>query len=729
MIRVCFFVLLTIITACSDPVANEQSRWKTYAANTEIIRDDFGVPHIYGKTDADAVFGLLYAQCEDDFNRVERNYISAIGRLAEVEGEEAIYSDLRARMFMTQEEAIAQYNQSPEWLKKLCDAFADGINYFLFTHPEVKPTLITHFEPWMPLYFSEGSIGGDIEGISTRKIAEFYNGSPTTWRGNDRHVEEEATRPMEYEPSGSNGIAVNGSLTASGHAMLLINPHTSFFFRGEVHMVSEEGLNAYGAVTWGQFFVYQGFNERTGWMHTSTYTDRVDEFIESTTRKGDSLFYRYGDELRPVITYEVTLRYKDGNEMKDRKFPLYRTHHGPVTHQLGGKWVTTAMMWEPVKALEQSFMRTKQSNHASFHKMMDIRTNATNNTVYADADGTIAYYHGNFIPVKNQNINYLEPVDGSNPETDWKGIHSVDECITLVNPPNGWIQNCNSTPFTSAGPFSPDPRAYPKYMTADRENFRGVHAIRLLEKTKSLTLDGLIDLAYDPYLPAFEVLIPGLLAAYDQHGNRYPALQEAIGELRKWDFAVSKESVAMSLAHFYGLTCMQNGMSPPGLSEMERIKYFATESPAEERLKLFNETVMHLTEDFGSWQIRWGEINRYQRINGEIVQPFNDSLRSLPIGMASGRWGALASFGARATTTTKRIYGTSGNSFVAVVEFGNRVRAKSMLAGGESGNPRSKHFDDQAQRYADGKFKEVAYYREDVERRAETTYHPGEEKK
>ncbi len=164
------FVLLIVLVSCKTEESNTNvARWEAHSDNVEIIRDDFGVPHIYGKTDADAVFGLLYAQCEDDFNRVERNYIWATGRLAEVEGEEALYSDLRANLFMTEDEAKQLYENSPEWLKELCDAFADGINYYLHTHPEVKPKLLTHFEPWMPMYFSEGSIGGDIERISQRE--------------------------------------------------------------------------------------------------------------------------------------------------------------------------------------------------------------------------------------------------------------------------------------------------------------------------------------------------------------------------------------------------------------------------------------------------------------------------------------------------------------------------------------------------------------------------------
>jgi acyl-homoserine lactone acylase PvdQ len=722
-----FIVLFLVITSYSSiSQTSEQVRWKTHSENTKIIRDRFGVPHIYGKSDADAVFGLLYAHCEDDFNRIEQNYIWAIGRLAEVEGEKAIYSDLRVKMFMTTDEAKLYYENSPEWLKKLCVAFADGINYYLYKNPKVKPKLITRFEPWMPMYFSEGSIGGDIERISTQKIKNFYESDSTMLLS---AVYKSPMQSNDNEPRGSNGFAISGKLTESGNAMLLINPHTSFFFRGEAHVVSEEGLNAYGAVTWGQFFIYQGFNEKTGWMHTTSYADVMDEFIETIIKTDAGYKYVYGDELRSVKSIEISLKYKQEDQLKDKNFTIYRTHHGPITHSIGNKWVATAMMWNPVKALSQSYIRTKLNNHKEFREMMNIRTNSSNNTVYADADGNIAYYHGNFMPKRNVKFDYSKPIDGSNPETDWKGLHTVDEIIKVFNPPNGWIQNCNSSPYTSADIFSPKVNDYPRYMSLDQENFRGIHAIRLLKNANNLNIDKLINLAYDPYLPAFEVLIPGLVEAYDQSNNPNQSLREAIEVLRNWDYAVSKESVAMSLAHFYGLLYLQEGKYIDGLSVLERIEYFGISSPKQERLEIFEKTIAQLNSDFGSWNMPWGEINRYQRINGEINQPFNDKSSSIPIGMASGQWGALASFGARSYNNTKRIYGTSGNSFVAVVEFGKKVKAKSILVGGQSGNPNSPHFADQIQRYDEVKFKNVAYYKEDVERSAKQTYHPGEKKK
>ncbi len=727
-------IFIVLISACSN-TNDEQKRWEDHKANVTIIRDDFGVPHIYGKTDANAVFGMLYAQCEDDFNRVERNYLWATGRLAEVEGKEQLYSDLRANLFMTQEEALEQYQKSPEWLKKLCDAFADGINYYLFTHPEVKPKLLTHFEPWMPMYFFEGSIGGDIESISTAAIQQFYD-SINSVAASDESMKMEVmaclpdrqAQGREFvlpEPLGSNGFAISGKLTESGKAMLLINPHTSFFFRGEVHVVSEEGLNVYGAVTWGQFFVYQGFNEHNGWMHTSSYTDVMDEFVETVVEKEGKKFYKYGEELRPVIEKQVIIKYTDGDSIKEKKFTLYRTHHGPVTRSINNKWTTTAMNWSPAKALEQSFMRTKTTSHKAFMEVMDIRTNSSNNTVYADAEGNIALYQGNFIPKRDVQFDYSKPVDGSNPATAWKGLHEVSEEIHVLNPPNGWIQNCNSTPFTSALQYSPKKEDYPYYMATEPENFRGIHAQRVLTGRSGYTLDKLIETAYDPYLPAFEKLIPGLIQAFDKKGKNYAALKPAINTLRNWNMKVSKESVGMSLAHFYISLYMQKGKRDPELELMDVVNYFGTGSPLEERLEIFSLTVKKLNEDFGTWNTSWGEINRFQRLTGDIKQPFNDSKPSIPVGMASGNWGALASFGTRGSDT-KRIYGVYGNSFVAVVEFGDKVKAKSILAGGQSGDPSSPHFYDQAQRYADVQFKDVAYYKEDVEARAKRTYHPGD---
>ncbi len=540
--------------------------------------------------------------------------------------------------------------------------------------------------------------------------------------------------PRDPEPRGSNGFAIAPSPTANGHALLLINPHTTFFFRSEVHMVSEEGLNAYGAVTWGQFFVYQGFNENTGWMHTSSIADAMDEYLETTFEKDGNVYYRHGTEQRPLQKKVVRIAIREGDGLRHREFTVFRSHHGPIVRKQDEKWVSFAIMEEPRKALTQSYLRTKAKDHPTFDETMDLHTNSSNNTVYADSSGNIAYYHGNFIPVRDPTYDWNNPVDGSDPGTDWKGLHKTKDLITLLNQKSGWIQNTNNWPFSAAGDHSPQQSDYPRYMAPDRENARGLHAVAVLEDLEGATLDGLIEAAYDPYLIGFELLVPALLHDYDQARKRDPlksALKEQIEILRAWDLKSSTGSVATSLAIYWGQILWNESRNEFRFKRRDRrgpmlLEYVLDHTTPKQRLQALKEASARLEADFGTWETHWGEINRFQRNDGSIVQTFDDQKPSLPVGFASARWGSLASFGARTYPGTKKMYGTSSNSFVAVVEFGKTVQAKAILSGGVSGDPNSPHFLDQAGMYTKGQFRDVLFYRKDVEAHAERTYHPGQ---
>ena len=318
--------------SCHAQESNERTRWGQEAAHVRIVRDDWGIAHVYGDTDADAVFGMIYAQCEDDYNRVETNYLNAMGRLAESEGEDKIYQDLRMKLFVDPETLQKEYGESPDWLQKLMVAFADGVNFYLAKHPTVKPRVIRHYEPWMALSFTEGSIGGDFERIDLKQLAEFYGG---------RKDVSALPQQEQGEPGGSNGIAIAPSNTIQHHSLLLINPHVLFFFRSELQMVSGEGLDAYGAVTWGQFFIYQGFNSRVGWMHTSSGVDAVDEYLETIESKDGHYVYKFGDEERPVVEKPITVPYWTAHGMAEKKFTVYYTQHGPVIREQDGKWVAS----------------------------------------------------------------------------------------------------------------------------------------------------------------------------------------------------------------------------------------------------------------------------------------------------------------------------------------------------------------------------------------------------
>ncbi|MET0320230.1 MAG: penicillin acylase family protein [Duganella sp.] len=715
--------------ARSAPDAAELARWQQSAARVTIMRDKWGIPHVFGKTDADAVFGLMYAQAEDDFRRVERNYINAMGRLAEVEGEAELYRDLRMKLFINPEFLQAQYRQSPPWLKQLMVAFADGLNYYLATHPQVKPDLITRFEPWMALAFSEGSIGGDIETIDLKQLEDLYahgahpRMAPVLMSG------QATGSDLDHEPGGSNGFAIAPSIAKNGHALLMINPHTSFYFRPEVQVHSEQGLNAYGAVTWGQFFVYQGFNDRVGWMHTSGGGDVIDEYLETISEKDGQYYYQYGQELRPLKAVDIALPYRTATGMATRTVKAYYSHHGPIVRAKDGKWIAVRLMNEPLKALTQSFIRTKARNYREFYKSMTLRTNSSNNTVYADADGNIAYFHGNFIPRRDPAIDFRHPVDGSDPATEWRGLHEVKDTITLFNPHSGWIYNTNNWPYTAAGPDSPKASDYPAYMSMNPENPRGIHAVRVMENKKDFTMDSLIAAAYDTQLPAFEPLLPPLFAAYDAlpaDDALKASLAPQIAALRGWDLRYGLTSTATSLAIYWA----QDLTATYGPTAKERevlvLDYIQAALTPRQRLEGLARASDKLTTDFGTWQTPWGEINRFQRLTGDLVQPFDDSKPSLPMPYASANWGALAAYGMTSKQTTKRLYGERGNSFVAVVEFGPRIKARSILVGGQSGDPASPHFADQAEMFARGEFKDVLFYKEDVERHLERRYHPGE---
>ena len=684
-----------------------------------ITRDDWGIAHVHGKSDADAVFGMIYAQAEDDFSRVEANYLASLGRAAEADGEKAIWQDLRARLYVSESELQADYARSPLAMRRLMDAWADGLNYFLVTHPNVHPRALTRFEPWMALSFTEGSIGGDIERIDLPQLKAFYSHKPMA----------AALAPWR-ERQGSNGIAIAPKLTSNGTALLLINPHTSWYFRSEAQVSSDEGLNVYGATTWGQFFVYQGFNAHAGWMHTSSGVDSVDEFAEKVERRGKGYCYWYGSTCRSLGVRPVTIRYRaaDGR-LAARRFTTYRTHRGPIVRAADGRWITFAMMDKPVEALQQSFLRTRATDLASFLHVADLKANSSNDTIFADDKGQIAYLHPQFVPRRDNRFDYTKPVDGSDPATDWRGLHELNELPSVLTPPNGWVQNTNTWPYRAAGKYSAKPANFPRYMDTDGENFRGIHALQMLERSSGWSLDKLQAAAFDSYQPGFAVLIPSLLQAYDglpAADPRRGRLSAPIAALRGWNYRWNADSVPQTLAMAWGEAlrkALNAPKSEPGNKVMMRL---VRDTSPELKLRVFDETIAYLVRDFGRWQTPWGELNRAQRISPAIHPTYSDSASSTAVPFAEGRYGSLASVRSEPRPGTKRWYGDYGNSFVAVVEFGKRVRARAVTAGGESGHPESRHFNDEAQRYASGALREVYFYPEDLNGHIERTYHPGD---
>jgi len=724
MLKKIFLIsLFPIFVFAQNPSVADLQRWQNTAKKVQITRDYWGVPHIEAETDAHAVFGLLYAQCEDDFQRVELNYIEKLGRLSEIKGEEYLNNDLQIRLLIDQDEAKKEYKNAEPWFKALLDAFADGINFYIYKHPNTKPVLISKFEPWFPLLWTDGSIGAiSTADLGIKNLKEFYNDKGFSVGAIKKPLNE------EYQQTGSNGFAIAPALSSSGNAMLYINPHTTFYFRPEVHVKSKQGLNVYGAVTWGQFFVYQGFNEYCGWMHTSSNADVADTYLEKVIEKDGKYYYEYDKNLRPFLSKKIAIKYLKDGQILTKEFITYNSHHGPVMGKMADNWISLKHYNRSELSLKQSWIRTKAKGLADYKKAMDLKANTSNNTVFADKDGNIAYWHGNYMPIRDSTLNWSKPQDGSISATEYKGLHEVDETVHVYNPKEGWIQNCNSTPFTSAGKDSPKKEAYPAYMAPDGENFRGLNAVKLLNKAENLDLEKLIALGYDNYLTAFEILIPGLIKA--GKNNKDEETAEVLAILAKWDYRVNAGSVEATIAIEWAQrlsAAIRKVYVDQGESDqIQNTKKFIETASESQLMEPLAEVIKKLKNDHGSWQVAWGEINRFQRISNKIDSEFDDSAFSFPVGNASALWGCLPSFNSRYSGNSIKRYGYSGNSFVCAVEFGDKIKAKSLLAGGNSGNLLSKNFNDQAEMYAAGQFKEVLFYPEDLKKFITKVYRPGE---
>ena len=483
-------------------------------------------------------------------------------------------------------------------------------------------------------------------------------------------------------------------------------------------------------MTWGQFFVYQGFNATAGWMHTSSGVDNVDEFLETVTRQGDQWVYRHGDSLLPVAARPVTIRWKTDTGTAARTFTVLATRHGPVVGAAGERWVSVSLMHDPVHALIQAYTRTRARDYAEFRRTMELHTNSSNNTIFADAEGNIAYFHADWIPRRDTSFDWTKPVDGSDPATDFHGLLSVEETPHLLNPASGWLYNSNNWPWSAAGPSSPKRSDFPRYVeTGTEESPRGRHALRVLPGHRDFTMASLTAAAFDAWLPSFARMIPPLLAAYDHAGRAdtlRARLREPIAALRAWDCRWDTASVATSLAVHWGTEVQRQVFRDARQAGVSAETFVVERAAPATLLSALAAAVDSLTVAFGTWRTPWGAVNRFQRLDDSSEPRFDDARPSIPVGFTSSRWGSLASFGARPYRNTRKWYGSSGNSFVAVVEFGDSVRARAVTAGGESGDPASRHFDDEAGRYASGRLRPVYFYRSELVGHTERQYHPGD---
>ncbi len=695
MRRLLLIIVVALYFCHAHAVANPLAR------NVTIYRDTYGVPHVFGRTDASTVFGFAYAQAEDNFWRVEENFISALGRSSELYGEKTLDEDRLNHALEIPRLAREEYARLDRHMRSLCDAFAAGFNYYLERHTEVKPRLLTKIEPWHTLAFIRYNYyqNGFARDRNLRRV-----GLQTAAIDNDLK-----------EHTGSNGWVVGPSKSVSGHALLFINPHLPFFGPGQVyegHVRSDEGWNFTGYTRFGFPLPYVGHNENGGWVSTDNAADLTDVYLETFDDPARPLAYKYGKGSRLATERVEEIKVKTAKGLETRKFTMRKTHHGPILGARDGKMLALRMAkFESDGWLREWYDMTRSKSLADLKRAMAPLNMLFGNVMYADRQGNTWYLYNGAVPKRDPRFDWTKPVDGSDPATEWQGYHTIDELPQLTNPATGWMQNCNTTPFVLTSLGNPDPKQFPKYMVQEGDNPRGEISREILSNKAKFSFDEWKRLAFDTRVMSAAKQVPVLLSAIKQNIEKAynsQRLREVYKELDSWDQRSGNNSVAMTIFSLWH----------------ERMSRAERQDPFGALLLVLDA----LQQDFGTWRVSWGDLNRLQRRDEATGEEFDDAKPSLAVSGVNGNDGAVFTFYAAPIPGQKRRYGVAGGTYISVVEFGPKVRALSIHTFGASGDPKSRHYMDQAALYARGEFKPAWLTLEDIRANLESSYHPGEER-
>jgi penicillin amidase len=721
------------------------------AKTVTIYRDTFGVPHVYGPTDAACVFGFAYAQAEDYFWQIEDNYLRALGRATEVYGEKSLPDDLVNRALEITRLSREEYENASPKSKSICRAMADGLNYYLAVNPKVRPRLIKHFEPWHPLAFGRFVLYQlFIYGRSGLQASDILSAAQEIRHNTIGAVEfpphlraelaaAETGRQSMSEHVGSNMWAVRADKSASGNALMFINPHQPFFGPGqwyEGHLASGEGWNLLGACFFGSPFPTLGYNGHVAWSHTVNNPDIADLYNITFDDKSEPLKYRYGEGSRQATSWTEDIVVKDANGPANRRFRFTKTHQGPIVAVKDGKpLVIRLSKLEAGALIDQSYAMGRAKSVAEFKEAMRPCNLPMFNAMVADTGGNIFYVYNGAVPRRSVKFDWTKPVDGSNPETEWQGYLRFDELPQLENPRCGFLQNCNQSPLSTtpvakelqAGEVDENPKAsqFPAYVMAterERDNGRAAISRRILHSTARFAYDDLTRDGFNTRILEAERHVPSLVKEWEELKSQEPAraakLKEPVELLKGWDFTSAVDSIAMNLfAEAY-----DRAMKMVAKRDVQN----------RPRIRALESTLADLEKTHGTWRVAWGEVNRLQRIHGSQIDlrgqgAFRDDQPSLAVAGAPGSLGVVFNFYALPQAGQKRRYGVAGHSFVAVVELAAQPKAKTILQFGESGQPGSPHWFDQAALYAKKQFKPSWFTQGDVEGNTERHYHPGEQ--
>ncbi|HEX6962721.1 MAG TPA: penicillin acylase family protein [Lacipirellula sp.] len=696
-----------------------------------IYRDDYGLAHIVGEDDESTIFGFGYVQAEDYFWQVEDVYILALGRYSEVHGPQGLNSDLLNRAFEIVPRSRRDFPALDRTSRRLYAAFVAGINHYLATHPDVRPRLITEFEPWHVLAYYR-HVALELCFRATGLTSDFLP----------------RRNPQIWAATGSNGWAVSGVRTANGSPMLLASPHMPWFGFSqlmEAHLVSKGGVdgqpwNFIGAGFYGSPMPAMGHNDRLGWTLVTNQPDIADTWRVEFSNSHEPLAYRYDGQWRLAEEWSETIRVRHGRGIDDRKYVFRKTHHGPIVQREDDQHYLAAQisgLFEAVP-MRQALRMVRARNLDEFRTALAPMQMLFMNLIYADCDGNTWYLYNGRVPRRNPKFNWSEPVDGADPAAEWLGIHELDELPQVLNPGAGFLQNCNSTPFMVTDGANPLAEKFPRYMIGDGEvrNRRSLRSLEILRRIHKISFEDWQKAAFDTEVYWARHELPRYAKQLEQLRADDPRAAEQVkpylDHLLAWDGRITAESTAATLCSaWYEL---MYGPRYPG--ETMRAQF---QNDAAEQLLALPRAADALADLHGDWRVPYGNVFRTQRIArvADLTDArFRDSRHSLPCIGGHGPMGVAftqyysPSIVLPFAITQRRRYGLAGASYMAAWEFASQgVRGASLVPFGVSGAPTSPHYADQAELMSKQQMKPEHFTEQQVERHAVRSYRPGDKSK
>lgn len=699
-----FLILVLLVPGCAAVRGITGGDAPGWAERVTITRDAWGVPHVLGETDAAVAFGVALAQAEDNFWQVEENVLRAIGRAANLYGETQLAGDLIRAAFDVPRLAREEYEREPPGRRALWDAYAAGLNHYLTAHPEVRPRLLWHFEPWHIFALARDvSVGSVWSGLRLGDAAAAADALPGGAVAIARWDPAEAST---FDAVRSGWMHVVGPARAANeHALLAQSAHLPFFGGEqpwEAHLQSAEGWQVAGLVKLGTPIPRAGHNEHLAWGHTRSASDVADVYLLTFDHPSDPLAYRWNGGWRQAEPFTVTIPVNTTAGVEQRAFRFLRTHHGPLVARHGDRGFLALRIarLEDGGSLQQWYAMSRAATLEEFRAALAQTSLPGLNTMYADTAGNIYYVHGNAVPRRTDGVDPSGVLDGSDPAGEWSGYHALSELPALLNPGSGWIRSAGSDPFlATASGYNLDRQNYPAYMAPDDDNARahGTHAV--LTAQQSWSFEEWAQTPFDVGVSVARSWIGRLIDEYERRGAVDPTgvlpLDEPVSMLRAWEAHATVDSPEMTIFAFW-----LERMRRPGGTEGTWPLTTALEW-----------TVARLDREWQRTEVAWGEINRLQRIHTSGEAAFADTGASLPVGGAPEWTGTPFQVGTRPGAEWLRRYAIEGSGWIQVVELAPQVRARTIVPFGQSADPASPHHFDQAALYSTGRLKDLDFGR------------------